>query len=309
MVLVGVWERPALAEVSEVTGSAYGFFTSVSLFDGPAVESGPLPVVTLPPEGSATPITEADPDGESAQYGPAIIVQATAMTVSTEGTIGPQGSVTSSASAEFDEDQEEQDDPFNVGDLESTCTASESGPSGSTTLNSGSLVTSTDPDTGKPIETIDLPVDPAPNTTYGGTIDHVGDTFRIVLNEQIVEGDTLTVNAVHFYLGENEQGEPVEGVARGEAIIGQSVCGVTAVGPGESNATSNAESPETAAGSPESTTDAGEATSTTQPAEMATTGLEDGGGGGRTLLIGALVGIGLLALIFRPRRPRGGHFK
>jgi pyruvate/2-oxoglutarate dehydrogenase complex dihydrolipoamide acyltransferase (E2) component len=61
----------------------------------------------------------------------------------------------------------------------------------------------------------------------------VGDTFRIVFNEQIQEGDTLTVNAVHFYLGQNAEGEPAPGVALGEAIIGQSVCGVTASGAGQ----------------------------------------------------------------------------
>jgi hypothetical protein len=302
VVLLSVWPRPALAEVAEVIGSAYGFSSSVSLFDGPAVVSGPTPVVTLPPEGSATPITEVDPDGESAQYGPAIIVQPTTMSVSTEGTAGPQGSVTSSSSVEFEKDEDEVElGPFDADRLESTCTATESGATGSATLSAASLVISSDPDSGEPVETIDLPVDPAPNTTFGGTIDDVGDTYRIVLNEQIVEGDTLTVNAVHFYLGQNEAGETVEGVARGEAVIGQSVCGVTASGSGEPSAPN----PELG----EATTEVEEANTTTSLGEaIAVPEQADPDAGPGPLPIGALVGGGLLAaLLFRLRRPRGRH--
>jgi hypothetical protein len=233
MVFSVFWQRQAAdAQVTEVTGSAYGFFTSIGLFGGPANDIGPVPQVTLPPGGSADPITQTDPDGDSAVYGPATIVQTTAMTVSTEGTTGPDGSVTSSSSVEFNANQEEQFDPFNADNLLSTCTASEAEVTGSVTLTNASLVTSTDAD-GEPVDTIDLPANPAPNSTFGGTIDNVGDTFRAVFNEQIREGDTLTVNAVHFYFGQNAEGEPVPGAALGEAIIGQSVCGVTASGAGQ----------------------------------------------------------------------------
>ena len=295
----GFWhQRPALAEVTEVTGSAYGFFTSVSLFGGAATDIGPLPVVTLPPGGSADPITETDPDGDSAQYGPAVIVQTTGMTVSTEGTTGPEGSVTSSSSLEFAENQEEQVDPFNADDLRSTCTASEAGVDGSVTLNDASLVTSTDAE-GEPAETIDLPADPAPNTTFGGTIDHVGDTFRIVLNEQILEGDTLTVNAVHFYLGQNAAGEEVPGVANGDAILGQSVCGVGASGAGAPAATPDTQ--------PETTGGAGESTTTTPSGEpVVATDEGDSGSSLAPLVIGALAGAGLLTALILAARRRGG---
>lgn len=233
MLLSALWQREAAdAQVVEVTGSAYGFFTSIGLFGGPPGDVGPVPLVTLPPEGSAEAITATDPDGETAQYGPAVIVQTEAMTVSTEGTTGPEGSVTSSSSVAFNPNQEEQVDPFNADDLMSTCTASAAGTSGSVTLNNASLVLNTNVETQEPSETIDLPVNPEPNTTFAGTIDHVGDTFRAVFNEQIPDGDTLTVNAVHLYLGQNAAGEPVAGVAQGEAIIGQSVCGVSASGGG-----------------------------------------------------------------------------
>lgn len=298
-------QRPVLAEVTEVTGSAYGFFTSVSLFDGPAAESGPAPVVTLPPEGSAEPITETAADEESVQYGPAIIVQSTAVTVSTEGTTGPDGSVASSAELEFPEDREEQVDPFRADALASTCVASESGTTGSVSLANGSLVTSTDPDTEEPVETVDLPAEPAPNTSFTGTIDHVGDSFRIVFNEQILEGGTLTVNAVHLYLGEGG-----DGVAQGDAILGQSVCGVTASAPGSSGATATTgagtiapeEAVETEPGDTVDEAQGQEAIGITGQAET------DTGDGRGQRLIGALVGGGLLAvLVIRTRRPAGKH--
>lgn len=301
MVLLASWPAPAArAQASELTGYAYGFFTSVSLFGGPFNDIGPIPLVTLPPEGSADPIVATDPDGERAVYGPAVIVETTGMTVSTQGTAGPDPSVTSTASVEFNENQEEQVDPFNADEVESTCTATGSEISGSTTLTNASIVTSTDAD-GEPVDTVDVPADPEPNTTLGGTIDHVGDTFRIVFNEQIREGDTITVNAVHMYLGQNEQGEPAEGVAKGEAIIGQSVCGIgasSAAPPGGGEATT--------------TLDPGDTTTTTEPADTPTTTDEaedESGGGGIALLVAAVViGGGLLAALaaWLRRRSAGG---
>lgn len=297
--------RPALAEVTEVTGSAYGFFTSVSLFDGPAAESGPAPVVTLPAEGSAEPITETAADEESVQYGPAIIVQSTGVTVSTEGTTGPDGSVTSSAELEFDEDREEQVDPFKADSLASTCTAAESGTTGSVSLTGGTLVTSTDPDTEEPLETVDLPAEPEPNTSFTGTIDHVGDTFRLVLNEQIEEGDTLTVNAVHLYLGEDG-----DGVAQGDAVLGQSVCGVSASAASPSDTPPSTQAATTPGGETNGT-ELGDTTDQTRLEEaIGTTGRADAdsGDGRRERLIGALVGGGVLAaLVLRMRRPAGKH--
>lgn len=310
VMLSSLWlQPPASAEVSEVTGSAYGFSASLSLFDSPPVEREPVPLVTLPPEGSPEPITATDPEGELAQYGPAVIVEATAITVSTEGTTGPNGSVTSSATVEFDDDREEQLDPFNADGLLATCTASEGLSTGSVTLDAATLVTSTDPDTGEPVETIDLPTNPEPNTTFGGTIDYVGDTFRIVLNEQITEGGTLTVNAVHYYLGQNQEGESVDGEARGEAVFGQTVCGVSASGlssvapaPASPAEGATVEVGEAAPGS-------GEATSTTLPEDRLAIAEEiDADDGRRERMIGALVGGGLLAaLILRMRRPTGKH--
>lgn len=304
-VLVALWQHPAIADVSEVTGGAYGFSSSVSLFDGPAVDSGPLPVVTLPPEGSPTPITESDPDGESAQQGPAIVVQATAMTVSTEGTTGVGGSVTSSASVVFGDAEEERVDPFSADEVGSTCTASESEVTGAAALDNASLVTSTDLE-GEPVEVIDLPENPAPNTTLSGTNDAVGDTFRIVLNEQIREGDTLTVNAVHVFLGQNAQGASVDAVARGEAILGQSVCGVVTSVASSRDADISETVPDAAAGG----NDDRQATTTTTPGEaVAVRETGELGSSRPSPLFGVLVG-GLVAALFvwlRHLRPRPRH--
>lgn len=305
LALLSLWQSPALAEVSEVTGQAYGYSSTLSLFGEPPDQTGPLPVVTLPREGSSTPITATDPDAESAQHGPAIVVQATEITVSTVGTTGGDGSVTSSASVAFDGD-DERISPFSADEVRSTCTASESAVTGSATLDNASLVTSTDLD-GEPADIIDLPASPPPNTTFGGTIDDVGDTFRIVLNEQIKEGDTITVNALHLYLGQNEDGERVEGVAEGEAIIAQSVCGVAAPGAGRPGTPLDGPTTETAAAAGGTTTTAARETTTTGASDaLASTDQADGGSGWMVPAIGGLAALGLVAAVSL-RRPRGRH--
>lgn len=303
--LVALWQRPVIADVSEVTGGAYGFSSTVSLFDEPAVDSGPVPVVTLPPEGSSTPITASDSGGESARQGPAIVVEATAMTVSTEGTTGVGGSVTSTASVVFGEAEDERIDPFSADEVRSTCRASESEVTGAAALTNASLVTSTDLE-GEPVEIIDLPENPAPNTMLSGTNDALGDTFRIVLNEQVRDGDTLTVNAVHVFLGQNAQGESVEAVARGEAILGQSVCGVST----SAGSPDDADITETAPDAAAVASDDREATTTTAPGEAVAVSESGELGSSRpSPLFGVLVG-GLVAALLvwlRHLRPRPRH--
>jgi hypothetical protein len=196
----------------------------VSLFGGPASPRGPAPAVTLPASGGDQ--TATDPDGDAATYGPAYIFENHgAMTVHTQGSTGPGGSVTSSASVRNVEDN----DPFHAGspdgEVTSTCTASESGLSGSARIVNGRLVLHTDTTTGEPTEEVTFPHgwDPAPNTTYDGALDHVGDDWRIVFNEQILGPDSITVNAVHMYL--------LGPTAVGDMIIGQSRCGITQAAP------------------------------------------------------------------------------
>jgi hypothetical protein len=81
---------PSSAQVTSVTGSAFGFFANVGLFGGPPSPRGPEPTVTLPPGGSATPVTATAPTG-TAVYGPATIFESGTLNVSTQGTTGPVG--------------------------------------------------------------------------------------------------------------------------------------------------------------------------------------------------------------------------
>jgi hypothetical protein len=176
--------------------------------------------VSLPPTGGD--LSATDPDGNLGQYGPAFIFENHgALTVHSTGSTGPGGSVTSSASVKDIQDN----DPFHAhgpnGEVSSTCTASGTGLSGSARIVNGRLVTSVDVATGNPASEVVFPPtwDPEPNTTYTGTLDTVGDTWRMVFNEQVVTEDSITVNAVHMYL--------LGPTAVGDMIIGQSHCGVT----------------------------------------------------------------------------------
>ncbi len=223
--------------VQAVSGGALGFETNVSLFGGPAsvkggsgstcgqtgqpaCADGQSPAVSLAAGGGDQSAT--DPDGNLGQYGPAYIFENHGpLSVHSAGTTGPTGSVASSASVKDVSDN----DPFHAGapdgEVSSTCRASQSGLVGSARIVNGRLVTSTNPSTGDPTNQITFAHtwDPAPNTTYNGTLNHVGDSYRIVFNEQVLSPDAITVNAVHMYL--------LGPTAVGDMIIGQSRCGVS----------------------------------------------------------------------------------
>jgi len=210
---------------TEVGGGAYGFFVSIGLFGGAPASRGPTPTVTLPSGGSATPVTDSAPSG-NAQFGPAIIFTSDKLDVSTEGT--PGGTVTSSATANnVNRSGQEQ---LTAATVSSKCTSSGTEQSGSTTVTGGKLVTSsganTDSDALADDTVVDLPANPAPNTPYEGKVEAVGDTFRVVLNEQVKTAGGITVNAVHMFL--------LGPTAVGELIIGQSRCGTTGGGAGGS---------------------------------------------------------------------------
>jgi hypothetical protein len=80
------------------------------------------------------------------------------------------------------------------------------------------------------IVTEDVPANPPVNYTKTGTIDHVGDSFRVVYNEQITAADgSITVNAVHMSL--------LGPTAVGDLVIAQSRCGRSAGGAGGGGAT------------------------------------------------------------------------
>ena len=222
MVLSAFWQRQvADAQNPAATGSAYGFYANVSIFGGPANIAGPEPTVTLPADGGND---EASAPSAAAVFGPANIFTSGPLAVTTEGTTGASGSVTSTATIE--DINRSGDEVFTADNLASTCAASESGVTGATAVTGGTLITSEgNPDVEGDETTIDIPNDPAPNTTYEGTIEAVNDTFRYVFNEQIENPDgSITVNAAHQYL------LGPSGV--GDLIIGQVVCGLNATDAG-----------------------------------------------------------------------------
>lgn len=208
-----VGEDAASASVSSVSGSAFGYTTSVGLFGGPQSTRGygqtippgsatsASPSVTLPSIGGS--VSQTDADGATGAFGPANIFESHgAMTVQSSGTTGATGSVSSSATVLDIQPQ----DPFTApapGGVSSSCTASEAGLSGSATITNGRLVIEDpDPDvSGEPGEVVVTPpTSPAPNTEYIGLVANVNDYYTVVFNEQVTTPDAITVNAVHMYL-------------------------------------------------------------------------------------------------------------
>ncbi len=222
IVLIGVAQGAAHAEVTQVEGSAYGVYFNYSVEDydgdpqtgGPYIR-GPEPTVTLPPGGSAVPITATH--GWFYSH----IFSADQIDVSTRGKTGSTGLVSSSTNIQnvnYDAISE-----FTADKVSSTCIATEADTSsGSTTITNGELIVDVgNPDVQGDETVIQVPTNPPPNTRYW-VLNAWGDDIRYVFNEQIVDpaDGSITVNAVHEYFwGPN---------TFGELIVGQSVCGVRA---------------------------------------------------------------------------------
>ncbi|MGI9121093.1 MAG: hypothetical protein ACR2G7_13405, partial [Acidimicrobiales bacterium] len=208
---------------------------NIVLFGGVQQPVGPLPTVTLPPDGSATPITATVPTGRVA-FGPGVLFTSGPITVSTQGTTGPGGSVTSTADITTVPTSTVGEILY-AGSIASSCTATETDPTTGATTVSGSTTLTGPGDAGHTAPTlrisdgnpdidgdetyVDLPLNPAPNTSIDGNLESVGDHFTVVFNEQIINPDgSITVNAVHeFLLGPT---------LTGDLFLGQVVCGVTA---------------------------------------------------------------------------------
>ena len=213
---------PAGAQVTQVGGSAVGYKTEIGLFGGPKTVRGDEPKVTLPAGGSPQPVTADRPSG-LAQYGPATIFSSGPLRVSTQGTLGPGGSVTSSA--EVQNQNTSGDEVFTASRVQSSCKAEESGASGSTTIQGGILrVSEGNPDVDGDDTNVTIPTNPAPNTEHTGTIEAVGDNFRIIFNEQIPQAGGVTINAVHMIL--------LGPSAVGDLWVGQVFCSVNGGGGG-----------------------------------------------------------------------------
>lgn len=238
MLLIGAAQGSARADrtfvVTAVSGSAYGYFAdNITLFGASQADTGPTPTVALPPFGSATPVTATATTGQ-VTYSTATFFSSGRIDVSTQGTTGPAGSATSSAN--IANVNRLGNEVFTATSVASTCTATEAGVTGSTTVSSGLVQTDSGLDINSDGDftdagehapaTVVVPANPAPNTTYDGHI-HLNtatDNFRYVFNEQVVNAGSglLTVNAAHLYL------LGPTATATGDVIIGQSRCGVTA---------------------------------------------------------------------------------
>lgn len=186
----------ASGDVSTVSGGAFGVDVHVRTPLGAAVDSGPAPAVELPPGGGG-PISDrlASVDVPS-------LASTGVLEVSTEGTTGPQGSVTSSASVATVRLAGGQV----TGDLvKCECRADSSGTRAGTTLENLRVG-------GQPVSEIN----PPPNTKL--TVPGVG---TLVLNEQTGStGDgSLVVNALHL-----RTDSPVLGT--GDMVVGQARCQV-----------------------------------------------------------------------------------
>jgi hypothetical protein len=303
---------PAGADVTVVSGGAFGHYTKVGLFGGPQVAVGPIPDVRLPPAGAEQPLTAFEASG-SAVYGPAHIFggiwPATGVdvappsgptTVTTKGTIGARGSVTSTVDIVLRTPADPRSPggwgplpPTQGDELHSTCTATETGATGSVRFVNAVMSHSTTP-AGEPLEEEKIPDNPPPNFTRTGVLTNVGDRYRIVYNEQFVDPDgSITVNGVHMYL--------LGDIAIGESIIGQVRCSTkgaafpttpsTVVGP------STTVPPTTLPSSLPTTTRPGSVpTTATSPTTAAPgpIGNSSGGGAGALLIVAAAV---LLLLI------------
>ncbi len=227
--------------VTAVQGSAYGYRAfNLTLFGGPQPEIPATPAVTLASDASNSPQMAQVTTSFVQVAETATILTTDAINVSTAGSLGPNGSVTSNASLTnvgraATQPLETGGEVLDAARLASTCTASESVLSGSTTVTGGRIRTDSGFDANDDGDLNDvgdlpevfatLPTTPTVNQTFTGIVRFSttsSDTFTLILNEQVQgPGRTITVNAAHLLFG--TPGTRL----RGDLILGQVVCGVT----------------------------------------------------------------------------------
>ncbi|MDP9387077.1 MAG: hypothetical protein M3Q48_03925, partial [Actinomycetota bacterium] len=273
------------ADTSAVKGSAFGYHADeISLFGGAQPDTGPTPTVALAADASNSPQTATESTG-FAQYGPATLFSSDRIDVSSSGSLGPTGSVTSSTSIQNVNKATTQpttgSEILTADTVASTCTASASSPTptGATTLTNATLQLDSGFNDGDAVypepgehdaEVIALPTTPAPGTSHDGHI-HLSatsrDDFRVVLNEQVTNADgSLTVNAVHEYFGTTPTS-----VLKGHLILGQAVCGVTVTAPTTTTTAPTTTTTTTAPTTTTTTTAPTTTTTTTAPTTTTTT--------------------------------------
>jgi hypothetical protein len=195
-------QSPALSDpdVGSVSGSALGERVDVTLPTGTRVQSGPLPVVKLPPRGGG-PFTRSVAAAE--QPG---LLSTGALTVTTEGATGPGGfSRTSSEVVGVS-----LVDAVTADVVRAECQSTSAGSTGTTTLVGARVL-------GEP-----LAANPAPNTTIA-----LAGLGSLTLNEQrgrttYTDGRsdiTVTVTAIHLRLNSALTG-------KGDIVVAQAHCDV-----------------------------------------------------------------------------------
>lgn len=199
---------PTGADVSTVDGSAFGASVSISLSEDPDIVAEPLPMVTLPSAGGD--VEDAAPSVAVGDAGD--VLTTGAVTAASQGTLGLLGSAASSASVTA---VDALAGTLTAVEVASTCTSTEDGITASASVADGSVVISA-------LETVALPVDPAPGTVVEGTTAS-GDRFTVTLNDQDVVGTAVTVTAVRIVLDGP--------VAVGEILLARSRCALEAAAP------------------------------------------------------------------------------
>ena len=203
---------------SGLTGTANGYASSVSLFGGPSEPRGPAPAVALSPDGSNS-AQNAHVEAADATYGPAAIFESGPIDVHAEGALLPARYASTSVTVAGHTDPAQRPGPFLYDRVAATCSATTAGASTKVTLTNAVVETKYDPDTQEAVESEPVPAEPPQGYTVEGTIDHVGDAFRIVFNERVTSagGALAGVNAAHLYL--------LGPTAVGDVVIGRTVCG------------------------------------------------------------------------------------
>ena len=212
LLTLAVPDAGAAVEVVEVEGSAFALFVqgetpdpvpsppaALTPANGEATPQavlafGPAPFVELPPEGGG-PITDSFANVNLALG----LLTSGIGEASTEGSLGPDGTVASSASLA---DLDIAEGTASASLISAECTSGLDGPDGSSSIVEGQI-------DGNP-----LPASPDPNTVID-----LGPLGSITLNRQVVDGDRIEVTAIAVELTAFE--------FTGTLEIAQAVCGVT----------------------------------------------------------------------------------
>ncbi len=195
-------------DVTAVAGSAFGASVDVTIKGLGKVASPPTPTVKLAPAGGnqtkTAPKTKVGPGG--------IFLTSDLLQAASSGAKGPSGSCTSRASVN---QVDALGGTLTATSVASSCSANETGATGLTLIAEAMLVVDDE-------HIVPLPASPAPNTRYEGTNSSTGDTFTVILNEQVPHPGGITVHAVRIILNGPH--------ATGDIVLGSSQCGVTTSG-------------------------------------------------------------------------------